>query len=400
MIVFVWVIMIQISLKDNAGIWARDTMQHHKDDERLPMNIVDYHHQYIPDYLPHETGSNANCHGFIKSSFFPYHRDNNFITVSCRKILYRISQYNIRYDPQRKPIIIGILSSGLGADRRQSIRQTWASAQTNVYANVFFLVAGPWTDSLSSEYETYHDLLWINEEEVYDGEKSVLTYKTLSFVSVFYELSKKLNWDFSYLFKSDDDSYINIHLLYSTLFNSTHDFEKKPFDYWGWCQRKHFQPLREPENKWSVSYKTYPEPSYPRYCQGAGFTLSIKFVDCLMEGKHIANTRFMPFEDVAVGMLAERCSIEPYMVEDQSTFKMYRTDTQEEKWRVNQGLRKIDVSRLPIADMRGKIVQHRIYSDIDMLEYHRSILDSDYVKEKLRKKENNEYYYYKEKDEK
>ena len=57
---------------------------------------------------------------------------------------------------------------------------------------VFFLVAGPWQD-IDKEYEDHLDLLWIDDQEVHDGEKSVLTFKTLSFVSIVNDLSHELS---------------------------------------------------------------------------------------------------------------------------------------------------------------------------------------------------------------
>ena len=58
--------------------------------------------------------------------------------------------------------------------------------------------------------------------------------------------------------------------------------------------------------------------SFPRYCQGAGFALSRRFLECSGgDGQHIAKARFMPFEDVAMGLIAQRCDVTPTMVEDE-----------------------------------------------------------------------------------
>ena len=314
-------------------------------------------------------------------------------TVSCRTIPYRINASKIQPSTQ---IAIGVLSaaSGDGPSRRKAIRETWANTtdfnnQTVHDAiSVFFLVAGPWNDSIEQEYNKYGDLVWIDEEEVYDGEKSVLTYKTQSFVRIIYDTVATLNAEkekdedeiqMKYIFKTDDDSYIHIHNLYHQLLHANHDL---PMDYWGWCQLQKFRPKRDSSAKWPVSYDLYPEPYYPRYCQGAGFALSWKFATCASTQNHISNLRFMPFEDASIGLIAERCGIVPTMIETPRWINLYRTDSQDEKDRVKYGKSKIDKSKLTRPSMLNRIVQHRIYDEWDMKEHHKVVMDpKKYTKE-------------------
>lgn len=340
------------------------------------------------DNLPHNlTGAFANCTSphLVKIPSSP-HADQKNITVSCHTLHYRMPKFN-RSNSEK--IFIGVLSaaSGEGPERRQSIRDTWAQNHS-----VFFLVAGPWRD-IEDEYNTHRDLIWLDEEEIYNGEKSVLTFKTLAFMKIVYLLSTSLNLDIRYAFKTDDDSFVNVEYLHHYLLKMQH---KEEYNYWGWCQRKMFKPLRGDHDKWAVSYETYPESHYPRYCQGAGFALSWKFIKCAAgEGNHIANARFMPFEDVATGLIAQRCGIVPSMVEDPRLIHMYRTDRTEERERVNQGLAKISKKKLPIPDMEGRIVQHRIYDTWDMKEHYKQVLDPEGYK----KNTDVEWYYHKEDDE-
>ncbi len=323
--------------------------------------------------------------------------------VSCRTIPYQINLSNLKPSTQ---MIIGVLSSASsgasssssssssGRTRRQSIRDTWADTKQlhnetiHNAVHVFFLVAGPWTEDIQTEYETYGDLIWIDEEEVYDGEKSVLTYKTQSFVRIVYdavtllkESSEYTNMDVKYIFKTDDDSYIHVQNLYHQLIekrhsdDDNHNHHQPPTDYWGWCQLKKFPPKRDTTAKWPISYELYPEPFYPRYCQGAGFALSWKFILCASSQGHIANVRFMPFEDASIGLVAERCGIVPTMVEKKRWINLYRTNSEEEKDRVRDGLAKIDKSKLTRPVMLNRIVQHRIYDEWDMLEHHKVVMD-------------------------
>jgi len=322
-----------------------------------------------PIYPPDATGSWSNCtttNDDDEINKNPRHVDERFTVVSCKTIPYRVKKNVFSQAPK---VVIGVLSGagGKGPTNRQSIRDTWADGQNGI----FFLVAGSW-DEIADEYDIKGDLIWIDEEEVYDGEKSVLTYKTQSFVSIVYDLASDLGLDISYAFKTDDDSYIHIQNLYYQLLEAEHEL---PHDFWGWCQRKKFAPLRDQTSKWPVSYELYPEPMYPRYCQGAGFALSWKFIECATEEHHIASIRFMPFEDVSMGMIAERCQIEPTMIEEERWIRHYRTDSDEEKERVREGMPKIDKSKLPRPDMNNRIVQHRIYDDWDMKEHHKIVMD-------------------------
>ena len=82
---------------------------------------------------------------------------------------------------------------------------------------------------------------------------------------------------------------------------------------------------------------------------------------------HIAKSRFMPFEDVAVGLLAERCHITPNMIPDPDSFRMYRgSGRKQERDRINSSAAKGDRDelRLPTYDWSVSVVlQHRIGSN-------------------------------------
>jgi len=385
----------------------------------------------------------------------PDHKDQlQSTTVSCHDVQYRIHSSSFHGDEE---IIIGVLSGagGSGPSRRMSVRDTWADPNADYTFSdhnfdnrdgkdtdgkerngknkikdgrikVFFLVAGPW-EQIRDEYDKYGDLIWINEEEIYQGEDSVLTYKTQSFIRIVYNVVLELELrQLKYIFKTDDDSYVHVNNLYTELIENENEYspitleveangadggspkevlqQKKERDFWGWCQLKKFAPKRDASVKWPVSYELYPEPMYPRYCQGAGFALSRRFIECAAglgsssssysssssssqhhNGRYdnaldgdispIANLRFMPFEDVSMGMIAERCNVTPIMVERRRWINLYRTQSTEEKNRVKEGLPKIDKSKLTRPVMMNRIVQHRIYDEWDMMEHHKIVVD-------------------------
>ena len=115
----------------------------------------------------------------------------------------------------------------------------------------------------------------------------------------------------------------------------------------------------------------------PRYCQGTGFAVSKMFVDRAVGEGHVANVKFMPFEDVAVGMLAERCNIDPQLPST-AIIKIYRYQSDVAKKRTSIGDNRTDDLVAPAACMMNKILQHRIIDDFDMKEHHKTVLDPSY----------------------
>jgi hypothetical protein len=257
-------------------------------------------------------------------------------------------------------IIVGVLSGagGKGPLHRDSIRSTWARDRKGIY----FIVAGPW-EVVKVEYEKYRDLIWIEEEEVYEGEESVLPFKTEIFLHILHKYSLPGQAGFEYLFKTDDDSYVDLTKLAKTIVG-TH------YDYWGCCTTDHFRPLRSPTRKWRVTFELYPEEYYPLYCQGAGFAMSRKFITCI--STNLENFRYNPFEDVSVGLLAERCGIKA--VSDFARIRQYRTDDASEKKMLNDS-KKEEIFLLPRASMQGKILQHRVKTHYDMYAHHKCVAE-------------------------
>jgi hypothetical protein len=278
-------------------------------------------------------------------------------------------------------IVIGVLSaaSGSGPTRRNYIRSTWAQELPN---GVFFLVAGPWKD-IEDEFTRYRDMIWIDEEEVYQGEQSVLTYKTISFFTILHRFAlSEDKGGFHHAIKTDDDSYVNVKKFKEFLANKDaeddNDEEEElssQYDYLGQCPQFQVKPSRDKKNKWPVTYTTYPEPSFPLYCQGAGFGLSRKLLSCAVDQGHIEKFRYMPFEDVSIGLLAERCGYKPTMIPG---IKVFRADTPKERKCVNEAIPmtecyKNDTSWPPEAHMSTKLIQHRVETGEDMLNIHKSL---------------------------
>jgi hypothetical protein len=224
-------------------------------------------------------------------------------------------------------------------------------------------------------------LIWLDQPEVYRGETSVLTFKTLAFLKIVHDLFQFHTVSHAYAFKTDDDCFVNVPYLYQHLnvhrLQSASDIAQPPhqqfslpnpsdeINYWGKCKLEHIKPLRNKKFKWGLSLDMYPEQYFPIYCQGVGFAVSRKFLSCAaatihrtvtQENDHIGNMRFMPFEDVAVGLLAERCGIQATSVESSRLIKQYRTNMRDERFRIKNGMNKMGKEKLPMPDMVGRIV--------------------------------------------
>ncbi len=336
-----------------------------------------------PDGLFEEkdTGSFENC----TSSFTPVKTKRSkskskdagmdvavrTITVSCHDLDYRAPLNTLAHSG---PVLIGVLSaaSGSGPRRRNYIRSTWGSK----FPGLFFLIAGPWDDTIAAEFQFYQDMIWIDEDEVYKGEDSVLTYKTMSYFSIAHRHAANVeNGGFRYAIKTDDDSYVNIERIYGLLFHGA-DIKKSQssLDYFGQCPQFQVLPSRDPSNKWSVSYEVYPEPSFPLYCQGAGFGLSRSLLTC---AEHIIpKIRYQPFEDASIGLLAERCGYTPTMV---AGVRVFRADTPKERKCVNNSTPMTECYKDEPGvwppkppNMENILVQHRVETKEDMVNIHKS----------------------------
>ena len=291
------------------------------------------------------------------------HPDASKVIISCREIHFRAPLSKI--EKGGSPIVVGVLSGagGKGPIHRDSIRSTWARDHRGVY----FIVAGPWED-IEKEYNEYRDLIWIDENEVYEGEESVLPFKTEAFLYIMNTYTLPGEAGFKYLFKTDDDSYVDLTKLKKTIIG------KKNTHYWGCCTYEHYKPLRHKSRKWRISEELYPEEYYPLYCQGAGFAVSRQMAQCITDDENINNFRYNPFEDVSIGLLAERCGYPHHS--DCKKIRQYRTKDAAEMTQLKGKQQKEQINFLPKATMKNnKILQHRVKTHMDMYAHHKCVLE-------------------------
>ena len=145
----------------------------------------------------------------------------DLVIISGKHIKYRYS--SLLSDPavsDAERMVVGVLAAARKPTARHMVRQTWAGLDPG---NVFFVVAGPW-DDISEEFINHGDLLWLDiEESYYYG----LTYKT----EVLLHAAETHAKSYSFLFKTDDDSYIVLEQLSKVL------KEHRP-GLWGNCNKE------------------------------------------------------------------------------------------------------------------------------------------------------------------
>ena len=203
-------------------------------------------------------------------------------------------------------LVFGILSSSENHLQRHFIRKTWGKSQ-----NILFIVSGPWA-TVKGEAGVFHDILWIDGVESYSKMASILPQKTQTLLYALESFSPF----FDYCLKTDDDSFINVQKLRHFLKQNLIDYGGKVFP--------NSKPYRDPLHKWFISYQRYNRTYFPPYCSGAGYVMSKRFISCAV--KNLKNLEYMPMEDVATGLLSEKCNILPVNMQGVSGKTIQRGD--------------------------------------------------------------------------
>lgn len=276
------------------------------------------------------------------------------MVVSCHKLHYKLPPPLSRnrffvYTEHAVPVnlVIGILSAAWESSRRTAIRQTWGKDVVNRY----FVVAGTVFGAIHHEFHQHGDMIWIDMEESYEG----LIYKTGAMLGMFARHIK----NFEYVLKTDDDSYINIPELHKELLDGGEGFRQ---EYFGRCHVNRTIPYRPFQQnklppyfqKFIVNKTVYPEKWNAPYCQGAGYIVGPKFLKCI--AAEVPSIRFHPFEDVAIGLVAERCEVTAVRHSAQNDYK----------WHFQVGE----------ATLAGKILQHPVETAGDMLTRYQTVTNA------------------------
>ncbi|XP_040202976.1 N-acetyllactosaminide beta-1,3-N-acetylglucosaminyltransferase 3-like isoform X1 [Rana temporaria] len=197
-------------------------------------------------------------------------------------------------ETQEPLILLAVKSHPANKQRRESLRNTWARERKlgGYHLKRMFLVASSGLrremERLIEEASTHRDIiLW-------------------DFIESHHNLSLKercfLEWlnyqcpEATYIFKGDDDEFVNPHALVSYIHASPRKY------------RLHIhgqQQIHAPPERWgkyAVPISVYPHGYYPAFVSGGGFLLPSELVPSLHWAASIIPT--FPLDDVFFGFLA------------------------------------------------------------------------------------------------
>ena len=213
--------------------------------------------------------------------------DECFVPGKKGLTLYR---YPLKTFPRNKAAVVaGVLSAGHRPHERTRIRQSWAKGRSNV----FFLVAGDWTEAMEREFRQYNDVIWIDEPEAYRS----ITVKVVVWLSA---VNKHL--PNAFVVKTDDDSYVRMIELEHLAMT-----RQAPLYLGFGCEENWV--VRDPENPWYIPRNVYRRNKFPKYAYGGGYVLSPDVNDCAVQNiqQRQNDKDVFPIEDAFVGIVVEGC---------------------------------------------------------------------------------------------
>ncbi|KAK7091502.1 beta-1,3-galactosyltransferase 5-like [Littorina saxatilis] len=199
---------------------------------------------------------------------------------------------------QKVEMVIVILTTHGAVDRRQAIRDTWASVTRNNTAHirhVFLLGRVKDERSMKSAHEEqarHGDIIMYDFMDSYSN----LTLKTLTAM----RWATRFCGNARFLLKADDDMWINV----PNLLNIARRENATLHTAVGGACRFNEQPIRSKNSKWYASVKAYPEKTYPGFCSGTTYVTSLNVARHVISvSPHVP---FFYLEDVYVSLCIQR----------------------------------------------------------------------------------------------
>ncbi|XP_026294292.1 beta-1,3-galactosyltransferase 6 [Frankliniella occidentalis] len=225
---------------------------------------------------------------FIGCTFTVFFISSSDCLESDDQVYLMKKDQSVSLKSSKKTLLIIILSAPDHVEKRHALRRTWLSLIDHDHAKYLFSIG---TKSMSKnelnklqiEHQHYSDLLILPEVE---EDYNLLTKKLL--VSLSWADS---NFEFDFVLKVDDDSYVNIRNLMKELMQKA-DADKL---YWGYFNGRAQvrQKGKWKETSWNLCDRYLP------YARGGGYIISRQLVHYLAQNYLLLN--LFKNEDVAVG---------------------------------------------------------------------------------------------------
>lgn len=225
------------------------------------------------------------------STLLPYIEDEAIFAEG--NIRYRVPRRTFKYLSSlgdSPGLIVGVLSVSGKREPRDWVRKSWAHNRSNV----FFLIAGNWTDTIDKEFNTMNDLIWAETPEIYRS----ATAKVQTFLVAVHKHIP----NYQGVLKTDNDVYARLHLIEQKAQENRDNGQAS--QYWGRCTNESIVH-RDPTHKWHVPESVYAKDKYPWYALGMGYVISKDINSCVT--KNMETTISIPNEDANVGIHVERC---------------------------------------------------------------------------------------------
>jgi len=197
-------------------------------------------------------------------------------------------------------LFILILSHAKGRTNREAVRQTWLSDKPPDVAYKFFLgnVALQY-EEIRRENEQHYDMVFLDVEDDYNSLSSKVR-DAISWASSSYH--------FSFLLKTDDDTFVRIPQLVELLtpqqpkaFYFGHIWYNAPFTYYSGSQ--FYDEYMVADGFWRKC------ATYPDYASGAGYILSYDLTAWISNSRDLL--RLFHNEDVTVGVWMLALNVRP-----------------------------------------------------------------------------------------
>lgn len=241
-------------------------------------------------------------------------------------------------------IVLGILSCQKNARKRRAVDSTWARRVRETGVQTYFLVGRP-----GSPEEVVGDILYLDCDDSYRG----LSEKVVAFLRF-----AQANFQFDYIFKCDDDTYIDfekwIRIPFETAeFTSGKLIAYSPA-YQTWIRAKGFE--------WNPDADQFMSQAGEFPCGGDGYFLSRRAVEAIVTSTSAQTVSWCgPSEDVLVTGLLKSVGVCPKVVPQIGGY----VDEALQDWTVVKESGYATIHPVPPLEMR--MIHWRNYAGISFL---------------------------------
>ncbi|XP_022659683.1 beta-1,3-galactosyltransferase 4-like [Varroa destructor] len=203
--------------------------------------------------------------------------------------------------PTDGSILVCVPSAPGNFDKRQAIRDTWATTRT--IRVVFFVGVPNGTRAkyhqrvIEAEHESFDDIVQVGFSDTYRN----LTLKVISLML----WASEHRWpDRRLIVKADDDTFVNTPLLLSYLDHFTNG------NIYGLYQDTYTVPRCNVSacKKWGLTYHEFPSNIFPPHVRGAMYILTEMALERLL--KYLFDPPFLYIEDIYItGLVAGRAGV-------------------------------------------------------------------------------------------